>query len=395
MAILPRYVLVEVTKVFLVALTALTMIVLITFVAREAAQQNLPLGPVVRLMPYLLPDALRVAVPVTLLLACTSVFARMSGANEIVAVKALGISPMVMLWPVLIMAFFLSLVTVWLNDLAVSWGRHGIQRVVIEAVEEIAYSMLQSQRRYSSPFFSINVKRIEGRRLIRPTVTLVGRGSTPTTTITADEAELQSDRVEGVLKILLRNSTIDMGGKMSAQFPNWREQEIPLTDASRARSAGKMPSCLAMRAIPDEIVKQQAQIEEFQQEMAAQAAYQMVCGEFEELAGGQWRANSAASADLWGRLWRLALEPPRRWSAGFSCLCFAWVGVPMAIRLRNRDPLTSFFLCFLPILIVYYPLLAYSVDGAKNGSIPPVVVWAGNLLLALWGTWLLRKVVRY
>jgi len=91
----------------------------------------------------------------------------------------------------------------------------------------------------------------------------------------------------------------------------------------------------------------------------------------------------------------LLLEPHRRWSAGFSCLCFAWVGAPMAIRRRNRDFLTSFFLCFVPILIVYYPLLAYGVDGAKNGTVPAYTVWAGNLLLMLWGAWLLRRVIRY
>ena len=67
----------------------------------------------------------------------------------------------------------------------------------------------------------------------------------------------------------------------------------------------------------------------------------------------------------------------------------------MAIRLRNRDFLTSFFLCFLPILIVYYPLLMYGIDGSKSGTIPPQAVWTGNLLLVGWGAWLLRKVIRY
>jgi len=67
----------------------------------------------------------------------------------------------------------------------------------------------------------------------------------------------------------------------------------------------------------------------------------------------------------------------------------------MAIRLRNRDFLTSFFLCFSPILVVYYPLLIYGLDGAKNGTIPPIAVWAGNGLLLIWGAWLLRRVMRY
>jgi lipopolysaccharide export system permease protein len=394
MGILPRYVLAEVTKVFLMALAALTLMMMIIGVVQEAARQSLPLVQAVRLIPYILPDALRMTVPVTLLLASTTVFARMSGANEVIAVKALGISPMVLLWPVLGMAFLLSLVSVWLNDLAVSWGRNNVQRVVLDAAEEIIYSMLQSQHSYASPYFSINVKRVDGRRLLRPTVTLQPRGSAATT-ITAEEAELRSDRTAGVLKILLRNGTIDMGGKISIQFPDVREQEIPLSDASRARSSGGLPSCLAMGAIPREIALQRTAIDRFEQSLASQAACQMLLGDFGALEGDQWKVYAADHTDLCGRLYRLMTEPHRRWSAGFSCLCFAWVGAPLAIRLRNTDFLTSFFLCFLPILVVYYPLLAYGVDGAKGGSIPPYSVWAGNLFLLPWGGRLLWKVLRY
>ena len=67
----------------------------------------------------------------------------------------------------------------------------------------------------------------------------------------------------------------------------------------------------------------------------------------------------------------------------------------MAIRLRNSDVLTSFFLCFLPILVVYYPLLAFGLDRAKSGTMNPQLVWLANLALAAWGLWLLRRVVRY
>jgi lipopolysaccharide export system permease protein len=95
------------------------------------------------------------------------------------------------------------------------------------------------------------------------------------------------------------------------------------------------------------------------------------------------------------RYYRLLSVPQRRWAGGFACLCFALVGVPMAVRLRNRDFLTSFFLCYLPILIVYYPAMIYGADAAKNGNLPAIFVWAGNAMLMLWGVWLLRRVLRY
>ncbi len=67
----------------------------------------------------------------------------------------------------------------------------------------------------------------------------------------------------------------------------------------------------------------------------------------------------------------------------------------MAIRLRHSDALTSFFLCFAPILLVYYPLLLFGTDRAKAGVITPYAVWLANLILVAWGVWLLRRVLRY
>ena len=253
MATLPRYVLVEVLKVFAVSVTGLTLLVVLGFVGREASAQGLPLLPTMRLIPYFLPETLRVTVPMTLLLSCTSVFSRISGANEIVAVKALGISPMVLLWPVFIFAFIMSLVTVWLNDVADSWGHMKVQQVIVDGAEDIIYSMLQSQRRYSSSSFSINIKNIEGRILQRVTLIVDGHLTlTSKMTVTADEAELKSDHVEGVLKIFLRRGVIN-AGHLTWVFPDTWEWEIPLNDASRAHNGGPLAN-LPLRSLPDAIM---------------------------------------------------------------------------------------------------------------------------------------------
>ena len=80
---------------------------------------------------------------------------------------------------------------------------------------------------------------------------------------------------------------------------------------------------------------------------------------------------------------------------GFSCFAFVLVGVPLAVRMRNSDVWTSFAVCFLPILAVYYPLLAFGVDQAKSGELPPYCVWAGNVVLIAVGAILVRRVLRF
>jgi len=214
-------------------------------------------------------------------------------------------------------------------------------------------------------------------------------------TITAEEAELRSDRKENLLKIILCNSTIDVEGQVTFRDPGVYEQEIPLTDASNAKPQERLPSRMALCEIREAVKDQLALLEKFEEDLAAEAGEQLLFSDFEGLTSNEWENRYKARQANWGQLYRLYTEPHRRWSAGFSCFCFVWVGAPMAIWLRNRDFLTSFFLCFLPILIVYYPLLMFGVDGAKNGTIPAYSVWIGNLLLLLWGCYLFRKVLRY
>jgi len=71
------------------------------------------------------------------------------------------------------------------------------------------------------------------------------------------------------------------------------------------------------------------------------------------------------------------------------------LGAPVALRMSKSDMVTTFFVCFLPILVVYYPLFAYGLEGAKNGSLPPWGVWGANVVIALAGLVVLRKVMRY
>jgi len=395
MRILTRYILAELGKWFLLSLTALTGMFSIILVVDKALDKGLPPGQLLRLMPYILPEALVFAVPVTLLLATTTVYSRVAGSNEVVAIKALGVSPMVILWPTLALSFLLSLATVVLYDVAVSWGRDGVRRVIVDSVEEIAYGMLRTQRQFSRPGFDINVREVRGDRLIGPTLTLKPRGSTPPTTITAEEAILRTDRENDVLRIILFDGTVMVEGGMTGWFHGREVHEIPLGDPSDADVASKSPSSLPMRVIPEEILRQKTEIDRYQEELAGQAAYQMLCGDFEGLVSTEWQTREKLLHNRRSRLYRLRTEPFRRWSAGFSCLCFVLVGAPMAMRLRNAQPLTSFFLCFIPILLVYYPALMYAVDAAKGGRFPPQAVWAGNAILLLWGVFLIRRVRRY
>jgi lipopolysaccharide export system permease protein len=392
MKILTRYVLSELLQVFLVALAALTLFMLVVGLVKEAQQQGLGLVQILALVPFVLPEAMRFAVPGTMLFAVASVFGRMSASNEVTALKAAGITPMALIWPALTLGLVVSFVSVWLNDVAVSWGRDGIRRVVVNSVEQIIYGRLRQHRSYSTRQISINVKSVDGTRLIRPTLTFQSESGAPAT-VSAAEARLSAKPETGTLVVTFRDGTLHMGD-YTASFPDTIVREVPLDAVSRKETSSTSPSEIAMADFEDARRGQLAKIEQVEQVIAGKAALGLVTGHIEHTLPGHTQHDRDLLRHERNRLYRIVMEPWRRWANGFSCLCFVLVGAPMAIRMRNADFLTSFFLCFLPILVVYYPLFILGVDQAKRGSVPPITVWLGNLLIVLWGWWLLRQVVR-
>jgi lipopolysaccharide export system permease protein len=393
MNIISRYVLQELLQVFLVALAALTLFMLVVGLVKEAQQQGLGFLQIAALVPYVLPEAMRFAVPGTMLFAVASVFGRMSASNEITALKAAGITPMATIWPAIGLAVVVSFISVWLNDVAVSWGRDGVRRVIVSSVEEIIYGRLKQQRSYSASQIAINVKNVEGRKLIRPTLSFQPGGSAAQVTVSAAEAELRADAVAGTLTIICRNGTLHVGD-VKAVFPDTIERVVPLDAVSRRGTASTSPSEIAMADFPKARAEQIARISQHEQVAAAKTAMAILSGRMEQTVPAMVEGELYAVKNETGRLRRIIMEPWRRWANGFSCLCFVLVGAPMSIKMRNADFLTSFFLCFLPILLIYYPLFMFGVSQAKSGAVPPVAVWTGNVLVTLWGMWLMRSVVR-
>lgn len=392
MGVVHRYIMSELLKVFIVSLSVLTLIIILVGLVREARDQGLEPAQVVRLIPYILPDALRYTMPATILLAACMVYGRLSNANEITALKSAGISPISVLWPVMILSFLLSLSTVWLNDAAVSWGRDGIRRVVIESVEEIAYSMLRTQRSYSSKHVTILVKRVEGKRLIQPVISFISKGKSAT--MTAEEAELRGEPDKALFTIICRNGMLDVEGRGRILFPNdVLERSVPLEQGQDELQ--DHPSYKPMNQLPGAIRAQYKEMDSMQDEWAAKAAVGMLTGDERALLTNEWKTEETLFKLAQQRLFRLQTESYRRWSNGFSCLCFVLVGAPLAVRLRNADFLSTFFACFLPILVVYYPLLVFGVDQAKVGRVWPSTVWLGNVVLLAVAVPLFLRVRRY
>ena len=394
---LTRYVLVEILKIFFVSLIILTLLILLIGVGRELLRRGLGPSAVIQLLPFILPISLQFAFPATALFSVCCVYGRMAAHGEISTVKASGISPIRLLKPALVFAAILSPVAVVVSDLAVSWGRPGVNRVVLMSIEDIAYRVLRSEQTYTSDRgFSIHVREVVGRKLIRPTVTVHNSGSQGPMKLTAKEGELRLDPETETLLLRVLDSQVEGGHVFQSIVPGETEFKIPLSRQTSTQDLSrKSPSELPMRLLSTERIRQDSRNHAIVGQLAAHTGFSILTSRHENIMGvGENEMDSNLQRNR-KRLIRLQTEPWRRWAWGFSCFFFVLVGAPLAMLAKTSDYWSTFGLCFLPTLIAYYPLFIFGLEQAKDGLVPPYGVWLGNLILAVIGSILIAKVRRY
>jgi lipopolysaccharide export system permease protein len=116
--ILFRYLVSEILPPFFVGLLAFTFILLVGRMLKLielVVTRGVPLLQIGKLFSLILPTFLEMTVPMAFLLAILLGLGRMSNDQEILAMKASGVSPPQILWPIAMVAFFIALATLALT----------------------------------------------------------------------------------------------------------------------------------------------------------------------------------------------------------------------------------------------------------------------------------------
>ncbi|QDT11795.1 LptF/LptG family permease [Planctomycetes bacterium K23_9] len=393
---LTRYMLAEILKIFVVALIALTMMILLIGVGRTLLREGLGPLAILKLLPFLLPIALQHAFPATALFAVSCVFGRMAADGEVSTVKATGVSPLRLLQTPFIFALLLSPGAVWLSDIAVSWGQPGVNRVVMLSIEDIVYRKLGADCSYTDHGFSIHVREVNGRDLMSPMVTVHNGGDKGPVKLSAKKGSLSLDPQSHMLLLKLTDSEISGGTSLQGYLPGEDVFQIPLSKTMEQKSTEtQRPRELPLRMIRRERLKQDERTHAAVGELAAQTGFAILTARHDEIAGAEGRSVMVSLEASKKRLLRLQIEPWRRWAEGFSCFFFVLIGAPLAVIVKSSDYWTTFGMCFLPILLLYYPLFIFGLEQAKDGVIPPYGVWIGNIALGGIGMMLIARVRRY
>lgn len=408
--ILQRYVMGEVVRAFALALLTITAVFVLIVVMTEASRMGLTPQDISRLVPFVIPSSLPYTIPVSLLFAVTVVYGRMASDNEVVAVKTAGLSAWTLLWPAILFGLCLSGLLIYLSGGPIPRANHLAKQAIFKDIEEMFYKVLKKNRELDRPNwpFLIKVEDVEGKTLIgatfkhrtskaaknpgtsepevqaRKAVRPADDAQEFDLTVMAKEATITFDSTKGEALVHLVDAEIQTNGKQSdVALINNQPLRMPFPDKGNPNALKKVQEWTTAE-LDAEQAKFRTLVAKERQRQATAAALWIASGRIQRV---NWKQFQRAFVDysFWERkCFEYETEKQMRVALSFGSLFFVLLGAPVGILFARRDFLSAFITCFLPIIILYYPLIMLGVNVSKEGVInPTVALWVGNSALAL------------
>lgn len=398
----------ELVRVFLLSLGSLTGLVLVVVSVQQASQLGLSLAQLLRSVPLLVPSILPIAIPATTLFAACVVYGRLAHDNEVIALKAAGVHLFGIVRPTILLGLITTGTTAALSYSTIPRTQQMFYEEILSDPEEVLYNTIRRDRclRHPSLPYVLYVKDVQGKRLIDVVIKRrlkVRDGRTGAEVVIGydfvarmHEAQLRVDMAAGTMSIEPDRVVID-GKNASGSAASSGAFVMDLPDSVTGKEAKLKISSLTYDELPARIA---AAIRERDEITAQRDARQTEIDTISDL-----NARTYAQAEMRGYKYQidtktrqvrnLQAEVHARPALAVSCLVFALIGCPVGIWANRSDYLSTFVICFIPTLLVYYPLLLAGTDMGKTGKVPLVIgCWAADIVMGGIGTLLTWRLLR-
>lgn len=316
---------------------------------------------IMKILWYSFPFILTFLIPMSVLVASLLTFGKLSFDNEIMAIRASGISLLRILQPLLFVTTILCLATFILSDQVASTSHYATRKLLAQvgfsspaaALEEGTF--IKKFKNFVIFIYELDKNELKGVRIYQP------QEGKPTRVIIAEKGELISVPENKLLKLKLIHGTSDEPDPKDPSKLyklNFKTYDLPLTAATLGQDEEieKKPKDMSIRELKEEI---------------------------RSLGQKGIRAT-----------WPLSAEIHHKIAVAFSSLAFLLIGVPLGITTRRAEKSISFAIS-LVLVSVYWLLLISGKSLAQKGFVPPfAALQFPNFLLGSLGLFLFLRMVK-
>jgi len=312
-------------------------------------------------MLYYLPFSMQFIIPMSVMMSILLTFLRMSSDNEVIALKASGISIYQMVPPVLLFGLCGCLLTGWVAIYAVPWGWSSKQRLMEEVIAS-SFEIGLKERTFIESFDGrmIYVNQIDNNTAKLVDVFVEDRTNPDlVSTIVAPEGRLLSEPNSLLFKLQLMNGIINQvsikGREWTINQSNFENYEINL-DVKRALEKRKGSSRHRL----------EMSLREMRQYMQASLEKDVI-------------------------YYRTLMDYYKKFSIPVACFVMGMLALPLGFQssISKRSYGLSLGLVFF---IMYHILLTAGRGYGEIGKFPPIIgMWLPNFIFGVLALFLLYQ----
>ncbi len=319
-----------------------------------------------KMLLYLLPDVLRFALPLSMLVASVLVFSRMSADNEVCALKASGVSLWQIISPCLILSGLLSIVCCFLSMSLAPGGRYLARQLQWEALTSSPLALLEPGNVSKlSDRSSVLIGRKQGNVLYDLQFFETDPEGLKLRDITARRGVIVNDAEKRSLELVLKDFTLSeyLFGQLAKPgevlpFLRSETMTIPLEYGA---------------------VQERKPLKRKLKMMSAKMLFADM---------GLAEDEGESLSEHWVELhYRLVLS--------MSPFAFMILGIPFGIRNKRSESSSGLLVCVLLALFFYGFLLLGKSLKEQSGLHPELILWIPNILYQIGGLLTIRKIGQY
>lgn len=355
--ILSLYIIREISSLFLLGIVIFTLVLLmgrLITLTDLVVSRGVPLADVSKMILYLVPSFLVFTIPMAFLLAVLLAFGRLSADNEIIVLKAGGISLFQMLPPVIFCAVFAVLLGLGTSTIGVPWGNSAFKDLSFKVLKSNITATIREKTFWDDiPGVVMYTDQYdEQSRTLKGVIIHDGRNSDHPMTIFARDGVVMSADGSQSLLLSLHEGSIHVAGD-GGLYRLVHFGEYSMTVGEKAGSNGISRNASDLR-----LSELQRQIKD---------------------------PGTLAKDRL-----KMLSELQSRFTFPVASLVFAILAVPLGIQNR-RSGKSGGFTISIAIILTYYVLMSVVRTFAERGVVPPAIaLWIPNLVFLAVGLYFLR-----
>jgi LPS export ABC transporter permease LptF len=368
MKLIDRFVSRELIVNVLFAIVVLSLVLVVGNIFRKLlpllVNHDVPVEYLISFIAYVLPFSLIFTIPWGLLTAILLVFGRLSADNELIALRANGVSITRICIPLAAVAIVATVICLWLNVSVAPAAQEKLRSTIFDLATRNPMALFGSDQVIDQfPGRKIYVGKKEGNKLENITVFELNDDDLPVRVTYARTGMLEAD---------LENKRILMH-LYSARYQQ-RDEKAPL-DLTKIHDGINMQEGTLPIGL-DELYEKAKK----QPSRSALSIEQLV----DQLNTSQNSRDRSASRT----------EINKRFSFPMSCLAFALIGVPLGITAHRRETSIGFAMGLI-VAITYFLFVIIGDTLRANPKVhPELLVWFPNVLFLVLGAFLFRRLAR-